>query len=347
MDLRRPSIGCPVSICVALFEGFHLSGLSAIAETARVANYLIGYEAYKLSFASDRTREGISSGASYIFTSPFDAVKSDRTDLIIICEDDVAQSPLSGETLNFPAWLERMRRGGVGICAIGNAVFRLARHGLLDRLDVAVPWHQRDAFGERFPNVNIRGTLMELGQPIMTCAGGMATLDFMLHVIARSAGLELARKVADYMVYDEFREPMVAQRTHADALPKSLNSRIAQFVSIAGETQISEVDDLAKRMNISRRQLERLCHQEINCSPAKLLQSINLQRSRALLRLTDKPIREIARECGFASPSHFSQRYRAYFGRTPRRDRSSPRRAVDGATVQRFVSGALNTILTA
>ena len=50
---------------------------------------------------------------------------------------------------------------------------------------------------------------------------------------------------------------------------------------------------------------------------------LRLQLGRQLLEQTAMPVTEVALACGFASPGHFSFRYRSLYGRSPRETRRS------------------------
>jgi transcriptional regulator GlxA family with amidase domain len=90
------------------------------------------------------------------------------------------------------------------------------------------------------------------------------------------------------------------------------------------ETYVEEAlsrEELAARVGLSRRQLERLFRRYLNTSPARYYLRLRLERARLLLTQTTMPVTEIAFACGFTSASHFSKCYRDMFGRTPRDQR--------------------------
>jgi transcriptional regulator GlxA family with amidase domain len=73
---------------------------------------------------------------------------------------------------------------------------------------------------------------------------------------------------------------------------------------------------------VSRRQLERLFKQHLDELPSRYYAELRLARARRLLQQTSQSILQIGLACGFANGSHFSNAYRARFGRTPRDERS-------------------------
>jgi transcriptional regulator GlxA family with amidase domain len=71
--------------------------------------------------------------------------------------------------------------------------------------------------------------------------------------------------------------------------------------------------------------LERLFRKYLNRSPARYYLEMRLHRARLLLLQTNMSVMNVALACGFVSASHFTKCYRAFFGRTPYRERGTPK----------------------
>ena len=78
---------------------------------------------------------------------------------------------------------------------------------------------------------------------------------------------------------------------------------------------------LAEKVGISTRQLERLFSKYLNFSPKKYYLELRLSRSKKLLLKTNMSIINIALSCGFTSPSHFSKCYKKQFNISPYKER--------------------------
>ena len=78
-----------------------------------------------------------------------------------------------------------------------------------------------------------------------------------------------------------------------------------------------DVEQIAKRLNVSRRQLERLFAEDIQVSPKAALQRIRISVAEGLLKTTNLPVSEIGLRCGFVNPQHFTRVFAAYNGLTP------------------------------
>lgn len=72
------------------------------------------------------------------------------------------------------------------------------------------------------------------------------------------------------------------------------------------------------RFFIPQRQLERLFHGNLNCTPTHYYLGLQLRNARRLLLQTEKVIIDLSLVCGFLSESYFSKCYKDLFGLSPR-----------------------------
>lgn len=78
--------------------------------------------------------------------------------------------------------------------------------------------------------------------------------------------------------------------------------------------------ELAREANMSPRHLSRVFKKVTGQTLSERHRERQMQRAAVLIR-TDRPLAEIALECGFSAQSHFTTAYRRYFGRTPHQSR--------------------------
>jgi AraC family transcriptional regulator len=76
--------------------------------------------------------------------------------------------------------------------------------------------------------------------------------------------------------------------------------------------------ELAELVDISQFHFGRLFKQSLGLSPYQYLLQQRVERAKALLKHTDKPIVAIALECGFNSHSHLGRKFRQLTGMTPK-----------------------------
>ena len=208
----------------------------------------------------------------------------------------------------------------------------MARAGLLDGKKATIHWENQDSFIEEFEDVKLTKSVFVVDGNRMSTAGGTASIDLMLRLIARDHGDALANTVADQLVYNAIRTDQDTQRL---SIPTRIGvrhpklSQVIQMMEAAIEDPISPAD-LADDVGMSTRQLERLFRRYLNRSPKRYYMELRLAKARNLLQQTDMSVINVALACGFASPSHFSKCYRAFYRTTPYRERGLPDAAAAG-----------------
>ncbi len=291
-------------------------------EPLRIANRLSGrglyeWEILSLDGAPVRCSNGVTVHADVAIQ------EAGRLSGVIVCGGiDIhrfaASAPLS--------WLRRMDRTGVAVGAICTGTHVLARAGLLDGYRCTIHWENLASFTEEFPDIMVTAQLFELDRNRMTSAGGTASIDMMLDLIAGEHGQELAGDIAEQMIHERIRPPGEHQRL---SLPGRLGVRHPKLLVII-EMMEQHLEEplsrtaLARQAGLSTRRLERLFRKYLNRSPARYYLELRLHRARLLLLQTTMSVMNVALACGFVSASHFTKCYRAFFGRTPYRERGLP-----------------------
>ena len=141
--------------------------------------------------------------------------------------------------------------------------------------------------------------------------------------ITRVAGPELAASVSEQFMHERIREGDDDQRLPLQARLRISHPKLIKAISEMEKNTEEALsrDEIADRVGLSRRQLERLFRRYLNTSPARYYLKLRLNRARTLLTQTTMPVTEVAFASGFTSASHFSKCYRDMFGRTPRAER--------------------------
>ena len=302
-----------------LIEDFsHLAFANAI-EPLRIANLSSGKTLYSWVLASEDGTRAVCSNRSVTLVDQ-GLVPLDRKDRLFVV------SGIGAPTRGTPAvldYLRREKRRGATIGAICSGAYILARTGLLDGQACAIHWEFHDAFAEEFPNVALRRNVFVADGPILTASGGPAAADLMLHLIARRHGTDLAGAVADQMVYNAVRTDAVGQRISVSARLGRRSDRLRHAVEIM-EANLEDPlgsPELARRVGLSVRQLERLFGKYLHATPNKYYLELRLRRARNLIQQTDMAIIDVSTACGFGSQSTFSRSYKQFFGISPSEQR--------------------------
>ncbi|MDZ4137087.1 MAG: GlxA family transcriptional regulator, partial [Paracoccaceae bacterium] len=261
-----------------------------------------------------------SNGAAFKLDIGLDEL--DRDDILLVCGGIDVQHATTRAVIG---WLRREARRGVAIGGLCTGSYALAKAGLLDGKRATIHWENQDGFLEEFEQVKLTKSIFVIDGNRLSTAGGTASLDMMLKIIAADHGDDVANTVADQLIYSTIRTDQDTQRL---SIPTRIGvrhpklSQVIQMMETAIEEPISPAD-LADDVGMSTRQLERLFRRYLNRSPKRYYMELRLSKARNLLMQTDMSVINVALACGFASPSHFSKCYRAHYNTTPYRERGT------------------------
>lgn len=229
-------------------------------------------------------------------------------------------NPLAHATRPVMQWLRAQRKQGAVLGAIDSGAFLLARAGLLSGQAFTVHWEAAAAFREQFPQLQPSDELFEVGDHVITCAGGTAGIDMMLALIRQRHGKDLAARVSEQFVLGRIRNPSDRQRMEIAARYGVHHRKAIQAIDLMQQYIEAPVaaSELARRVHITQRQLERIFMAQLQESPSHFYLRLRLERARELLQQTELSITEVGLGCGFASLSSFSRAYRAHWGHSPR-----------------------------
>ncbi len=326
LDTKRRSAASgtsagPRRFIFLLLDRFTMLSFAGAVEPLRIANRIAGKPIYSWKLAGEgATTVACSNGASFQVDMGLEEL--DREDILLVCGGiDVQRATTKG----IIAWLRREARRGVTLGGLCTASYALAKAGLLDGKRATIHWENQDGFLEEFEDVKLTKSVFVIDGNRMSTAGGTASIDLMLKIIADDHGEDLANTVADQLIYSSIRTDQDTQRL---SIPTRIGvrhpklSQVIQMMETAIEEPISPAD-LAEDVGMSTRQLERLFRRYLNRSPKRYYMELRLQKARNLLMQTDMSVINVALACGFASPSHFSKCYRAHYNTTPYRERGT------------------------
>lgn len=306
-----------------LEDQFAMLAFTSAVEVLRQANTLSGQPLYPYRFVSleDRPMQA-SNGAVLQMTAAIADLR--RSDTLVLVSGGAA---LDRQDPALSGFLRRAARHGHRIWGVSSGVIRLAEAGLLGDQPVSAHWADMPHLQERFPDIAVASSLFTMGPRVATCAGGSAAADLMLHHIEMTAPAGLAAAISAQMVIDRIRDGRATQQLPTKIRYQSADAKVQLALTLmeaflADPLQIAQI---AEKVGVSQRQLERLFLAEFDRPPSKLYHEMRLERARYDLLVTHRPIIEIAMDYGF-SPSNFTKLYKAVFGLTPRDERATARR---------------------
>ncbi|HWA46285.1 MAG TPA: GlxA family transcriptional regulator [Hypericibacter adhaerens] len=316
-------IDLPETLGFLLLPKFSMMAFVSAVEPLRVANRLAGAMLYQWEIVS---LEGASILASNGMALVADRQLSQlsrggaRYRTVVV---GAGFEPERGYDRRVRDWLRRLDRNGVELGAMDTGSFVLARAGLLDGYRATTHWESLDSFRERFPKVEAEGGLFAIDRNRLTCAGGTAALDMMLHLISRRHGHRLATAVSEQFIHARIRDPQDRQRMEPAARQGVSHAGLGRAIALMEKNLEEPLDAarMARGAGLSQRQLERLFREHLKTTPQRYYLDLRLQRARALLQYSEMPVVEVAVACGFGSAAHFSRSYRTWSGRAPSAER--------------------------
>ena len=238
-------------------------------------------------------------------------------------------------------YLRAADREGVPLIGICTGSFVLARAGLMRGYRACVSWFHHEEFRREFPDhPAVSSQLFIIDRNRITCAGGTSVVHLAAHLIERHCSRNDAAKALRIMIEKAPLSPRTPQPQPSLAHATENNHvRGAMLMMERNFAAPPAIESIARRMHVSRRQLERLFRLELGMTPSQFASRLRLQTARDLLISTSAAIAAIAAECGFADCSHFSRTFRACFGESPSATRARARVAM-GARKRMPTDGA-------
>ena len=139
-------------------------------------------------------------------------------------------------------------------------------------------------------------------------------------LIAAEHGAKLAREVTEAQIMQGQLPADEAQAIARMTWIKSQAPRLATAIKLMQanvETPL-KLPEVARRVGLSMRQLERLSQEHLGSAPHAYYLQVRLSHADFLLHESRCSLEQIAFAIGFRSLGYFSRRYREQFGRTPR-----------------------------
>jgi transcriptional regulator GlxA family with amidase domain len=319
----------PQPVALILVPEFTMMAVTSVIEPLRLANRQAERELYRWSTHSLDAKPVSASNRMLTMTDGgLDDI--DPHGLIVVCGGLDIQRNSDKRLIN---WLRKAARRGMELGAVCTGAHVLAEAGVLDGYACTIHWENLPGFSEEFPEIDVTGSLFEIDRDRFTSAGGTSPLDMMLALIASQHGPDLASKVAELALHSPIRHHHEHQRM---SLPARIGARHPKLVGIIEQMENNLEEPLspsllARQAGLSTRQLERLFRRYLERSPKRYYLELRLNKARSLLLQTDMSVINVALASGFSSPSHFSKCYRAFYGRTPYRERGIPSVGASGS----------------
>jgi transcriptional regulator GlxA family with amidase domain len=304
-----------------LTEQFSMIAFTAAIEPLRLANRATGSKLYEWHlYSADGVTAEASNGVRVNVEQSFR--DAPNMDAVVVCAGVDVQLIDHRDLISV---VRRLTKFGASPGAVCTGAYVLAKAGLLDGYRCTIHWENRPGIRADFPDLDIGEELFEIDRDRFTCAGGVAAADMMLSLIKRDHGEAVSSAVTDQLIHHRIREASERQRMDMRTRLGVAHPKLLRVISLMERSieQPQTIEEFARSVALSPRQLERLFLKHLGSSPNRHYVKIRLNHACQLLRQTRMPILDVAVAAGFSSASYFSQSYLDHFGHSPTSERKA------------------------
>ncbi|HEU0229537.1 MAG TPA: GlxA family transcriptional regulator [Burkholderiaceae bacterium] len=301
-----------------LLPSFTLLSFSSAVEVLRMANHLSGTQTYRWSMLHPDRDHVVASNGISVTARPLDPL--DIPDIVFVCGGIDVKAACDPQTLSM---LRMLAARGVLLGSLCTGAYALARAGLLNGYRCSTHWENLTALRQEFPSVGFEEEVFVVDRNRVTCTGGAAPLDMMLHLISPKVGRDIRSSIASQFIVAHIRDARDRQRVPLSARVGTVRETLMEVATLM-EANIEEplsLGELAQLSHSSQRQIQRMFRDHLGVTPTQYYLNLRLQRARELLTQTGLSVMNITVACGFQSACHFSKTYRKLFGVTPSSER--------------------------
>ncbi len=250
-----------------------------------------------------------------------DLLKIKKTDLIIIPAFLPQTNPEQNIKLNSKAidWLVSQYKNGAEVASLCTGAFVLAASGLVDQRKCSIHWNDAEKFRNLFPQVNlVADQVITHEQGVYTCGGAFSFMNLILYLLEKYYGREMAILSAKLFQVDIDRNSqspyMVfnGQKAHED----SVVLKAQEFIEKNSNDKLS-IEKLAKKLAVSRRNLDRRFIKATGNTPIEYLQRVKMESAKKQLESSRKTVQEIMYEVGYADLKAFRDVFKKVTGLSP------------------------------
>ncbi|WP_085590235.1 GlxA family transcriptional regulator [Thalassospira sp. MCCC 1A01428] len=216
-------------------------------------------------------------------------------------------------------FLQEAAAAGVPLVGVCTGAFLLHQAGLLDGYRCCVSWFHHSDFMEQFDGLDpVADQIFVVDRDRLTCSGGVSSAHLAAYLVDKHVGRAQANKSLHIMIIDDALQAEKPQ----PGIPLDLKTRdpIVQRALLIMQQNIDtpiSVQEIARRMGNSKRQVERHFRLSLDTSPQVAFLNIRLDLAHHLIEKSQKSVAQIAVDCGFCDSSHLSRMFRRRYGGTP------------------------------
>jgi len=307
------------NVALVLTEHFPILSLTLVTEPLRVANRELTRADWSWTILSAKGGTLKSSSGIDIPTLPLDDTDYD---IVILISSYAPENALGTPLLT---WLRKKARSGTMMGCVDTGAMIFAEAGLLTKTPAAVHFEALRGYQERYRSQMFVDRMFDISETRCSSAGGVATFDMTLALIAQCNNRALALRVAEILTYRPTEHSGPQQKMLTETSIARLDRTLGRAVDLmlANIRDPLDIDTICTRVDAPKWTLNRLFRKHLKQTPAAYYRYLRLSQAKNMLLNSTYQISEIGSLCGFENPESFSRAYMRLFGRTPTQTRSN------------------------
>jgi transcriptional regulator GlxA family with amidase domain len=242
-----------------------------------------------------------------------------KFDLIIIpaIEGDMSLAIKKNQAL--VSWVVQQYDKGTEVASLCAGAFLLAATGLLAGKKCSTHWGAQNEFREMYPDVEIvADSIITEEKRIYSSGGSHSYWNLLLYLIEKYVDRKAAIMASKYFAIDIDRDSQAVftifkgQKNHEDT--EILKAQ--QYIERHIDERLS-IDDLSKKVAVSRRSFERRFRQATRNSVLEYIQRVKIEAAKRLFETSRKHINEVMYDVGYTDTQAFRELFKKITGLTP------------------------------
>ncbi|MCC2955430.1 DJ-1/PfpI family protein [Massilia sp. IC2-477] len=306
-------------IALIAFDGVQALDVTGPASVFSAANEAAGHPSYQIHILSPRGGAVASGSGVRLLTEAIGELDPGSFDTVLIAGGNKAGLSSLARDARFADWMARACARSRRYGSVCTGAFALAHLGLVTRQRVATHWEGTELLARAYPALTVDpdALYVEDGK-VWTSAGITTGIDMCMALVARDLGEAVANSVARMLVVYARRPGYQSQFSPVLGAQSKATHGFAALLDWIGERldQPLEVSLLADRAGMSARSFHRKFLDATGQTPAHFIETMRLDRARALLPSVAS-LKEIAARCGYATAGQMSKAFVRRYGVSP------------------------------
>lgn len=317
MSSLLPPVDPPYRVEVFVQRGFDGAEFTSVTNTLEVANAIVGTARFTCRIISDMP--GFVTGRAQVLVRAEPAIEGHgHADVLVV---------LGGSHVQRDSWIRRVRamqRMSRPVVLLSDAATEFIRTTDSPRGKVTTHWRDIAVLKEQGYHPNLTTRLSEQTNGVTTAAGGGATVELVIGLIAhRLDPIELA-ELGNRLLLQTIRHSDAEQPRDISDNEGLFDSRVTKAIKLMESTleEPLSMSELTRHVGLSTRHLERVFREVFDETPARFYKRLRVRRARAMIEDTLIPLIDVAIATGFCSHNALSRAVRDEYGSTPSKMRA-------------------------